>query len=389
AGGEAAAVELHHRAQVRRQHRQDRLDHPLGAVARLAERLDDAQPLGRLLAALARRRARLGAQLVGQLLHVDDLQALAYRLGAHARLEDAAAALHQLAVLALGERLQRLDRLDLRDAGVGLGSNLVDLARQLALDLRLLLGVQVLPRLGAIHDVLLGALVRQSRVRLQPLAVLADAVFQLVEVVWPHHRVFLDDGPVQALHADVVRGRLVLVTLQLGPLLLAAAGQLAHALFGGLLGRADLRVAVGLHLADGPLARLFVYVGDDVLGEVQHLLQRARRHVEQEPDAAGRALHEPDVAHRRSQLDVAHTLAAHLGARHLDAALVAHPLVLAAGALPVLRRPKDALAEQAVALGLERPVVDRLGLGDLAARPRPDLLGRRQRDPNGIEMIDF
>src|SRR2546425_8703420 len=33
---------------------------------------------------------------------------------------------------------------------------------------------------------------------------------------------------------------------------------------------------------------------------------------------------------------------------------------LAAVALPVARRPEDALAEQAVALGLERPVVDRL-----------------------------
>ncbi len=53
AGGEAPTVELHHRAQVRRQHWQHREDHPLGAIARLAERLDDVQALRGLLAALA------------------------------------------------------------------------------------------------------------------------------------------------------------------------------------------------------------------------------------------------------------------------------------------------------------------------------------------------
>jgi len=92
---------------------------------------------------------------------------------------------------------------------------------------------------------------------------------------------------------------------------------------------------------------------------------------------------------------VPHPLAAHLRARDLhaalvaDDALVADALVLPARALPVLGRTEDALAEQAVALGLQRAVVDRLGLGDLAAGPRADLLWRRQGDSNGIEMIDF
>jgi hypothetical protein len=44
------------------------------------------------------------------------------------------------------------------------------------------------------------------------------------------------------------------------------------------------------------------------------------------------------------------------------------PLVLAAQALVVLDRPEDLGAEQAIALGLERPVVDRFGLLDLAKR---------------------
>ena len=146
---------------------------------------------------------------------------------------------------------------------------------------------------------------------------------------------------------------------------------------------------------DQALALVLVHVDDHVLGEVQDLLERARGHVQQQADAARRALDEPDVADRRGQLDVAHALAAHLGARDLDAALVADDalvadaLVLAAGAFPVLLRTEDALAEQAVALGLERAVVDRLGLGDLAARPRPDLLRRGEGDPNRVEIVDF
>ncbi len=86
-------------------------------------------------------------------------------------------------------------------------------------------------------------------------------------------------------------------------------------------------------------------------------------------------LEEPDVRHRHAELDVAHALAPDLAQRHLDAAAVADhaaiadPLVLAAVALPVLDRTEDPLAEETVLLRLERPVVDRLRLGDLAPRP--------------------
>ncbi len=142
-------------------------------------------------------------------------------------------------------------------------------------------------------------------------------------------------------------------------------------------------------------AGVLVDVGDDVLGEVEHALERARRDVEQQADPAGRALDEPDVGDRRGQLDVAHPLTAHLGARDLDAALVADDalvadaLVLAAVALPVLGRTEDLLAEQAVLLRLERAVVDRLRLGDLAVRPLLDLVRRREGDPDGVEIVDF
>src|SRR5204862_5852853 len=121
----------------------------------------------------------------------------------------------------------------------------------------------------------------------------------------------------------------------------------------------------------------------------------ARCDVEQVADPAGYALEEPDVRNGRGQVDVTHALAPDLLPRHLDAAaladdaLVADALVLPAIALPVLRRTEDALAEQTVALGLERAVVDRLGLRYLAGRPVANLLARRQPDPDGIEVIDI
>src|SRR5205085_7000925 len=61
---------------------------------------------------------------------------------------------------------------------------------------------------------------------------------------------------------------------------------------------------------------------------------------------------------------------------------------LAAVALPVLRRAEDALAEEPVALGLQRAVVDRFRLGDLAGRPVANLLARREPDTDRVEIID-
>ena len=97
---------------------------------------------------------------------------------------------------------------------------------------------------------------------------------------------------------------------------------------------------------------------------------------------------------RGGQVDVAHALAADLGAGHLDAAaladdaLVADALVLAAVALPVLGGTEDALAEEPVLLGLQRAVVDRLGLGDLARAPASDLLRGREADLDRVEVVD-
>ena len=67
-------------------------------------------------------------------------------------------------------------------------------------------------------------------------------------------------------------------------------------------------------------------------------------------------------------------------------ALVAHALVAAAVALPVLGGPEDALAEQAVALGLEGAVVDGFGLFHLAVATTRGSSRGRQTDLHGIKI---
>src|SRR5262249_40108803 len=71
-----------------------------------------------------------------------------------------------------------------------------------------------------------------------------------------------------------------------------------------------------------------------------------------------------------------------------DHALVLHAPVLAAGALPVLLRPENALAEQAVLLRTVGAVVDGLGLLDLAEGPAADVVRARQADAYGAVVVD-
>src|SRR3546814_635661 len=130
---------------------------------------------------------------------------------------------------------------------------------------------------------------------------------------------------------------------------------------------------------------------DDIGLEIKDALELLQLHVEEQVDAARQRLQEPDVRDRRGQFDMAHALAANLGHRDFDTALLAddalvfHALILAAQALIILDRAKDARAEQAVALGLERAIVDRLGLLDLAERPGPDTLGARDADLDHVD----
>jgi len=135
-------------------------------------------------------------------------------------------------------------------------------------------------------------------------------------------------------------------------------------------------------------------IHDDKRFEVQNALEIAHGNIQQVADAARQALEEPDVRAGRGQLDVAEALAADFAERDFDAALVAdnsavlHPLVLAAQAFPVRDGAKNLGAEEAVALGLERAVVDGLRLGDFAVGPRTDFFRTRQADADGIEIGD-
>ena len=147
---------------------------------------------------------------------------------------------------------------------------------------------------------------------------------------------------------------------------------------------------LGQQLAIGQVGQ--TRLDDDIVLEVEDPLQIAQRHVQHQADARRQRLQEPDMRDRRGQLDMAHPLAADLLQGHLDAAFLAdqaailHALVLAAQALIVLDRTKDARAEQAVTLGLERAVVDGLGLLHLAEGPGQNFFGRGQRDLDFIEL---
>jgi hypothetical protein len=140
------------------------------------------------------------------------------------------------------------------------------------------------------------------------------------------------------------------------------------------------------------LERGHARIDDDVGFEVEDAFDVAQRHVEHEADARRQRLQEPDVRGRRGEFDVAHAFATHLGQRDFRAALFAddaavlHALVLAAQALVVLDRAEDRRAEQAVAFGLERAVVDRLGLLHFAERPRTDQVRRGERDLDRVEI---
>ncbi len=134
-------------------------------------------------------------------------------------------------------------------------------------------------------------------------------------------------------------------------------------------------------------------IEDDIGLEIENALEVLQRHVEQQADARGQRLQEPDMRDRRRERDVAHALAPYARQGHLDAALLAddalvlHPLVLAAQAFVVLDRTENARAEQTVTLRLEGPVVDGLGLFDFAERPRKNLLGAGDRDLDLVERL--
>ena len=326
-GREAAAVELNHRAELRRDHRHDIQHHRRRVHARLQEGVDDLQALDRADLALALALGDLQVQALGLGTQVERRQAALDRLGTHVRLEVLPEAVLQLVedlVLAL-ERAD-LQRAEFLPHALELGDGVV---RVLADRGHLLLG-RVLDLLLLIG---LGALVLE-------------------------------------------RGELLLQLLQPGrDTRIPTVAEVLH-----------LQAEVVLVRGEVAVTRLLIDRDHHVGGEVDDLLEVLRRHVEQVAQARGNALEVPDVGDRRGQFDVAHPLATHggLGDLHAaalaDDALEADALVLAARALPVAAGSEDLLAEQTVLLGLQGAVVDGLGLLDLAVGPATDVVGGGQAD---------
>ena len=300
---------------------------PSGEFVVVQERGDDLEPLERAQLLLPLAGADRLAQVLGLGLEVEVLQQRLERLGAHAALEVVAEAVAQLAV----EQL---------------------VADQL-LDVELAEGVEHL---------------------LEPVDLALRAVAHLAHLALAALTHLAPDVALRALGLELGQVGLEL----LGPRLdVGVALLLQRRLLGTDLGLERRQVAVPL---------LGVHAGDQVRREVDDLLEILRGEVEQVAQPGRDALEVPDVRDRRGQLDVAHPLAAHLGPGDLDAtpladdALEADPLVLAAVALPVPGGTEDLLAEQPVLLRLQRPVVDGLGLLDLAVAPLPDVVGSGQAD---------
>src|SRR5665647_1122212 len=334
-GGEAATIELDHRPQVRRNDRNAVQDHAGRVVAGHLESSDDAQTLERagLLLALAGRDDL--AQHPGLGVEVEGVEALLQRRGTHRALEVQPEAVTHLAV----EDLVALEVLDL----------------------------QVL----------------------EPVPDLLETLDVLVRTL--ANRVDLTLGTLTDLAAHIGLGAFGLELGQVGLKLLGAGFDVSVATVDVfLLLDLDLR----LERRQVTVTLVGVDRRDHVGREVDDLLQVLRSQVEQVAQTAGNTFEVPDVGDRSGELDVAHPLATHLRAGHLDAtaltddALEADPLVLAAVALPVAGRTKDLLAEETVLLRFQGPVVDGLRLLHLAMAPLSDVVRGRQANAQLVEEVD-
>ena len=352
--GEAATVELDHRAQLRRDHRHDVEDHGLrvvGAATVLVatvERRDDLEALDGLLLAL-------GAERLLAFLRVDRVAEL------------------DLLLVEIDAVDERLDRLGAGAAFEVLAVLVAHLAPQhLVFDD--LAGVEALELVPGASDEVEFDLVA-----------LADAFDFLVGFL-----------------LDLLQvGGLGVFLLCLGRGLLELLEAAIDGEFHLLHDRVALFEVLGFEVREVLVAALFVDPAHEMGGEVDDLLEHLGLELFLRLDAGEEvgeprpgAAEVPDVHGRGGQLDVAHAVATDLRAGDLDAtaladdALEPDALVLAAVALPVTCRPEDLLAEQAVLLGAQRAVVDRLGLLHLTVRPGADLIRRGQADLQLVEHVD-
>ena len=353
-GREASTVELHHRAQVRRDDRNDVQHHGLRVVhqaARLVatvERRDDLQALDRLLLALSAQS--LAVHAVGDRVTQD---------------------------LLFGDEVDRVDeRLDRLCTGATdevVGVTILDLAPQfLVLDDHARVHLQERVE-GAIEEV---DLLRVSLVDAGQ--VLVDQLLAGLDVG------LLGAGLLQLLEF----GLGVLLTLL--QVLLALTDQQFAILELFLLEHRHVVVALVLvharHQPRGEVDDLLQLLGLDLIAWLETTEEVC------EPGTGSAQI--PDVHDGSGELDVAHALTTNLGTGDFDTtlfaddALEAHALVLAAVALPVAGRTEGLLTEETVALWTQGAVVDRLGLLHLTARPVADVIRGGQTNAQLLEAVD-
>ena len=225
--GEPATVELHHRAQLRRDHRNRVEHHAHRRVARLLERRDHLEALESTKLLLALAVTDDVAKVLGLGVDVEVLDELLDRLRAHGALEVLAVAVDELAVEHLVD-----DQL----LGGQLGEGVPDL--------------------------------------LEPVQLTLGAVAELTHLAL---------AAVAHLALDVGLGALVLELLHVGLELLRAGLEVGVAL---ILDGLALDGHLGLERGQLVVPHLVVHAGDDVGREVDDLLEILRRQVEQVAQAA-------------------------------------------------------------------------------------------------------
>ena len=143
------------------------------------------------------------------------------------------------------------------------------------------------------------------------------------------------------------------------------------------------------------LQRREPWLDHHIVLEIKNTLQILQPHVEQKADARRKRFQEPDVRYRRSQLDVAHAVAAHFRQRHFhatlfaDDAFVLHALIFAAKTFIVFDGTKNARTKQTITLRLERTVINRLWFLYFAVRPGKYFLWTCNRDANLVEYLSL
>ena len=331
-GSETATIKLNHRAQLRRNHRNSVKDHTLRRIIGRQESVNNLQTLDRASLTLTLTGSDHLTQRLCLFLEVEVLQALLDRLSTHQ-------ALKEQAILGAHRAEQRL----------------------VTFKVTHLDGLETLPHLGETLN--LGV------------RILTDV------------RHFLLSGVASLL----LLSSLSALTLKASELFLKLLSDLSDISVTRVSDVLDLNIVSSLQVRQLLVTAFLINRGDHVRRKVNNLLEVLRRQIKQVTQTRRNALEVPNMRHRSSQLDVAHTFTANLRTGHLNAttltnnALETDTLVLTARALPVTRRTENLLTKQAILLRLECAVVNGLRLLNLAVAPFADLFSRSQTNTHQSE----